>query len=98
MSAPVWKFEHSAECQAPREFVWAYWTNIKNWNDPPARFELHGAFAPGARLVTILPDQQLESVVREVLDQREALIEMNFAGAIVRFRWKFDQIAPRRTR
>ncbi len=98
MSTTLWTFEHAAECKAPREFVWAYWTDVRNWDDPPARFELDGAFALGARLTTILPGQRLESVVREVNDGREALIEMDFAGANVGFRWRFEEIAAQGTR
>jgi hypothetical protein len=99
MTAPVWKFEHSAECEAPRAFVWNYWTDVRNWDDPPATFELHGTFSEGTRLFTILPDQRLESVIREVHEEHETLIEMEVAGAVVGFCWKFADIVPeRRTR
>ena len=42
MSEPVWTFEHAVECGVPRAFVWEYWTNPANWDDPPARFEFDG--------------------------------------------------------
>jgi len=97
MSAVAWKFEHSAECDAPRAFAWSFWTDVTNWDDPPARFELDGYFSEGARLITVLPTQRLESVIREVHEGREALIEMKIAGAVIGFRWKFTEITPKRT-
>jgi hypothetical protein len=94
----LWEFQHSAECQAPREFAWKYWTNPENWDDPPARFEFDGPFAVGTRLTTVLPGQRLESVIREIVDERDAVIEMEVMGARVRFRWRFEDLAADRTR
>ncbi len=68
MTEPAWEFEHSIECNAPREFCWGYWTNIANWDDPPARFHLEGPFANGSRTTTELPGQTLHSVIRDVED------------------------------
>ena len=87
MTEPAWTFEHALECGAPREFAWKYWTNPANWDDPSARFEFDGAFAVGTRIRTILPEQTLESVIREVEKPDTALIEMEVASARLRFRW-----------
>jgi hypothetical protein len=98
MSEAIWEFVHSVECGAPREFAWAYWTNAENWDDPPARFEFDGPFVVGTRLKTILPRQELESVIREVVDGCSALIEMDVMGAVVAFEWSFEAFDGRRTR
>lgn len=94
----VWEFAHAVECAAPREFAWAYWTNAENWDDPPARFEFDGPFVVGTRLKTILPGQELESVIREVVEGRSARIEMDVIGAVVAFEWSFEELDGRRTK
>jgi len=73
---PCWQFQRSVDCNVPRQFAWNYWTNIANWNDPPASFHLDGPFANGSRLTTTLPDQILQSVIRHVIADHEAIIEM----------------------
>ena len=98
MNPPLWTFEHTVECEVPREFAWNYWTNPANWDDPPARFEFDGPFAVGTTLTTILPEQKLKSVIREVEPGTAALIEMDVAGATVEFRWKFGELARERTK
>ena len=98
MSEAVWEFAHSVECAAPREFAWAYWTNAENWDDPPARFEFDGPFAVGTRLKTILPEQELESVIREVVQGRSARIEMDVMSAVVAFCWEFEELDKGRTK
>ena len=88
---PVWQFEYSVECQAPADFAWKYWTNIANWSDPPAEFEINGPFAPGSQVTTRIPGQEpLHSTIRDVVPGRAATIEMQLPGAILRFRWRFD--------
>jgi len=98
MSEPLWTFEHAVECGAPRVFAWEYWTNPANWDDPPARFEFDGPFRAGTRLTTVLPGQRLQSVIREILPEREALIEMELLRATVQFRWRFEELAAERTK
>jgi hypothetical protein len=98
VDAPIWEFTHAIECETPREFAWAYWTNAENWDDPPARFEFDGRFAAGTRLTTILPGQKLESVIREVVEGRAARIEMEAMGAVVEFQWRFGDSGEMRTR
>jgi hypothetical protein len=95
---PIWQFQHSVDCNAPCQFVWDYWTNIANWNDPPAGFHLDGPFAAGSRLTTSLPDQTLHSVIRDVIADREAIIEMQLADATLSYHWKFESLSDDRTR
>ena len=98
---PVWRFQHSVNCNAPRQFAWTYWTNVANWNDPPARFHLDGPFDVGAHLTTNLPGQTLHSVIREVVKASptdEAIIDMQLPGAILSFHWKFESLSQDRSR
>ena len=95
---PAWQFQHSVDCNTPRQFAWDYWTNIANWNDPPARFHLDGPFDVGSQLTTSLPGQTLRSVIRDVIADREAIIEMQLPDAILSFHWKFENLSEHRTR
>lgn len=96
MEGAAWDFQHSVECKASREFAWKYWTNIANWDDPPAKFELDGPFEAGSRCTTILPDQTLHSVIRNVRAERQATIEMQLLDAIVSFHWSFEELSKDR--
>jgi hypothetical protein len=95
---PAWQFQTSLDCNASRHFVWSYWTNIANWDDPPATFHLDGPFAVGSRLTTILPGQSFQSVIRDLKPDREATIEMQLPNAILSFHWKFESISEQGTR
>lgn len=96
-SGPVWQFQHSVDCNAPRQFAWDYWTNIANWNDPPASFHLDGPFDVGSQLTTSLPGQTFHSVIRDVIVGREATIEMQLADAVLSFHWTFEALSQNRT-
>jgi hypothetical protein len=98
MNEPVWTFEHSVECAASCKFAWAYWTNVANWNDPPAKFELDGPFAVGSRLTTTLPNQTMHSVIRYVEAGCAATIEMRVPDGLLSFNWKFEDLSEMRSR
>ena len=93
----AWKFQHSVDCSVPRQFAWDYWTNVANWDDPPAAFHLDGPFATGSQITTSLPGQVLHSVLRDVADH-EATIEMQLPGAILRFHWRFEIVTEKTSR
>lgn len=93
-----WEFEHFAECNAPRDFCWRYWTDVANWDDPPARFSLEGPFADGSRITTELPGQTLVSLIRDVREGRAATIEIALPNALFSFHWSFDDLEWKRTR
>jgi hypothetical protein len=100
-SEPVWEFQHSVDCNTPRHFAWNHWTDIANWNDPPASFHLDGPFDVGSRLTTNLPGQILHSIIREVVNgygTDEATIEMQLPGAILSCHWTFESLSENRTR
>ena len=98
MSEPVWEFQHSVECRATRPFAWRYWTNIANWDDPPAKFDLEGPFDIGSRLTTTLPGQTWHSVIRDLKPDCEATIEMQLPDALLSFHWRFEDLAEDRVR
>jgi hypothetical protein len=98
MSQPAWTFQHSIECNTSRGFAWAYWTDIANWSDGPAKFELDGPFDVGSQLTTTLPGQTLHSVIRHVDPGRRATIEMQLPDCTLFFNWEFEELAAARTR
>jgi hypothetical protein len=87
----AWETRHSVETRASVEFAWRYWTDVRNWDDPPARFEFSGPFVAGARGLTHLPEQApIEWFVREVSSGTAATIEIPADGAVLSFEWKFE--------
>jgi hypothetical protein len=96
---PAWEAEHSEEADASPDFAWRYWTNVANWDDPPAQFELDGPFAVGARGLTRIPGQEpIHWIIREVTPGEAAIIEILLDGAALAIEWKFAELAEGRTR
>src|SRR5260370_33791167 len=90
---------YSVERDASPAFAWNYWTNIANWADPPAEFELDGPFAVGSREVTRLRGREpLRWLFREIAPHKAATIERQLEGAALSFEWRFDGLADGRTR
>jgi hypothetical protein len=99
MESIPWEITHSVETNASPDFAWNYWTDVKNWDDPPAKFELEGPFASGSRGITQLPGQPpLRWFIREVHPPHGATIEMQLEGATVSFQWRLLALADGRTR
>ena len=99
MATVPWEITHSVETNASLAFAWQYWTNIANWDDPPAEFELDGPFAIGSRGATRLPGQEpLRWLIREITPPNAATIEMSLEGAALSFEWRFVGLADGRTR
>jgi hypothetical protein len=95
----AWEMRHSVETSASADFAWTYWSDVSNWEDPPARFELEGAFAAGAHGVTHLPGQApLRWFVRSVTPGEAATIEIPVEGAAMSFEWRFAPLPDGRTR
>ena len=91
--------EHSVEADVSTAFAWKFWTDVKNWDDPPAQFALEGPFAEGSHGTTVLPGQQpLRWCVRHVRSERSATIEMELDRATLGFEWHFDAVADDRTK
>lgn len=99
MTTPTWEIAHSVETNASPAFAWNFWTDVANWVDPPARFELDGPFATGVRGTTWLPGQEpLHWFIRDVTPPSSATIEMSLDGASVSFHWRFEGLADGGTR
>jgi hypothetical protein len=94
----VWQFQYSINCRAPRDFVWRYWANVANWNDPPAEFHIDGPFATGSQITTKLPGQTLHSVIRHVSPDSEAIIDLKLPGAVFTFHWTLEGLPGNQTR
>ncbi len=98
MSDVVWETSHSVETHVSVEFAWRYWSDVRNWDDPPARFEFSGAFVSRARGFTHLPGQPpIEWFVRDVKPGAAATIEIPADGASLFFEWRFEPTGDVRT-
>lgn len=98
MATASWEITHSVEANASPALAWEYWTDIANWNDPPAKFELNEPFSTGSRGLTRLPGQEpLHWLIREVNPPTAATIEINLDDAILSFEWRFAGLADGRT-
>ncbi len=99
MASVAREITYSVETNASPAFAWHYWTNIANWDDPPAEFELDGPFATGSRGATRLPRQEpVHWFIRDVAPPSAATIEMSLDGAALLFVWRFVGLADERTR
>jgi hypothetical protein len=94
----AWLLEHSVEADVSATFAWTFWTDVTNWDDPPARFVLDGPFAPGSVGMTLLPGQDpLRWRIQEVQSGSCATIEVELDRATLSFTWRFDPVSDRRT-
>jgi len=95
----AWEMTHAVETNASPAFAWNYWTDVANWDDPPAKLDLDGSFASGSRGTTRLPGQEpLEWIIGEVTPPKAATIEMQLEAATLSFEWRFVGLADGRTR
>ena len=95
----MWTLEHSVEADVSRSFAWSWRTDITNWNDPPAQFQLDGPFANESWGTTQLPGQQpLRWQIRDVRPGAAFTIAMPLDRAVLAFEWRFDAMSDRRTR
>jgi hypothetical protein len=99
MTDLAWEMTHSVETDADVEFAWKYWSDVRNWDDPPATFELEGAFAEGARGSTWVGEQlTMHWFVRNVKARESATIEVQLDGAVMAFTWGLEATDAGRTR
>jgi hypothetical protein len=93
------KLEHSVEAGVTTSFAWSRRTDIKNWDDPPAQFQLDGPFASGSWGRTLLPGQEpLRWQIREVRPGAAFTMEVLLDGAVIAFEWLLDAVSNHRTR
>lgn len=99
MGDVAWEISHSVETNASSAFAWTYWTNVANWSDPPAEFELDGPFAAGSRGMTHFPGAESRQWrIREVHPMESFTLETQLDGATLSFEWRFEPVPGTRTR
>jgi hypothetical protein len=80
-------------------FAWNWRTDIKNWDHPPAQFQLDGPCAEGSWGTTRLPGQEpMRWHIRDVRIGTSFIIEMPLDRAVLSFEWVFDAMSNGRTR
>jgi hypothetical protein len=93
------QLEESVEAEVSPSFAWSWRTDINNWDDPPAQFQLDGPFASGSWGTTLLPGQDpLRWQIGEVRPGTAFIIEMPLDRAVLSFEWLFDAVSNHRTR
>jgi Polyketide cyclase / dehydrase and lipid transport len=87
----AWEIAHSVDAKASLAFVWTYMTNVANWDDPPAKFELDGPFTAGSLGTTCIPGQEpLHWRLREINPMESYTLEMTLDRATLLFEWRFE--------
>ena len=99
MNDIAYQVEHSVDVPVSRAFAWAWRTDVRNWDDPPAQFQLDGSFVAGSWGTTRLPGQELlRWQIRDVEPLSSFVIEMPLDRATLSFEWQFEAISDRQTR
>jgi hypothetical protein len=99
MNKSACELEHSVEAEVSPSFAWSWRTDVKNWDDPPAQFQLDGPFARGSWGTTRLPGQApMRWQLREVRPGTSFVIEMPLDQAVLSFEWAFEPVSNSRTR
>src|SRR2546426_517750 len=89
MNDVVYQVEHSVEAPVSPAFAWDWRTDVRNWDDPPAQFQLDGPFAAGSWGTTRLPGQEpLRWQIRDVQPGKSFVMEMPLDRATLSFEWR----------
>jgi hypothetical protein len=98
--AAAWACERSIDVDVPVAFAWRYMTDVRNWSDPPAEFELAGPFVEGARGATRMPDRAplVWTLCNVRTGQSYTIASSSFLeGATLLAHWRFDQPSEHRS-
>jgi hypothetical protein len=99
MSEIVWRIEHTLEADVSATFAWNFWSNVANWDDPPAEFILDGPFVAGSIGTTRIPGQDpIRWRIRDVLPGACATIEIELDRATASFTFSFEAVSATRTK
>ena len=93
------QLEHSIEADVSPSFAWSWRTDVNNWVDPPAQFQLDGPFACGSWGTTRFPGQEpIRWQIRDVRPGISFVIDMPLKEAVLSFEWDFEPVSNHRTR
>ncbi len=96
MRNSAWEIAHSVETHATQAFAWEFMSNVANWNDPPARFQILSPFVTGGRGTTQMPDQPpQEWQLADVTPMESYTIEFPLDRASLSFKWTFHPLSDR---
>jgi hypothetical protein len=99
MNDAAWQIEHAVDVDVSVSSAWRWRTDVNNWEDPPARFQLDGPFASGSWGTTLIPGQEpWRWQVRDVRPGELFVIEMPLDDAVLAFEWSFHALSDQRTR
>jgi hypothetical protein len=92
------RLEHAVDVDVPASFAWRWRTDITNWDDAPAQFQLEGPFDTGSWGTTLVPGQPpIRWQLRDVQRPRWFVIDMPLDRAVLSFEWMFESMSERRT-
>ena len=90
---------HSVEAAVSVAFAWSWRADVSNWDDPPATFQLDGAFAAGSWGSTFFPGREaLRWLISDVKPGRAFTLELPLDQAVLSFEWTFEALSDERTR
>lgn len=90
----AWETSHSVDAEASAGFAWSYLTDISNWDDPPATFQLDGPFREGAEGATLMPDEEPRRWrIARVTAGESYVLEMDLEGAKLSFHWRCEPVS-----
>jgi hypothetical protein len=99
MTNKALQLEQSVEAEVSLSFAWRWRTDVENWVDPPAEFQLDGPFASGSWGTTHFPGQEpMRWQIRDVRPTTAFIIDMPLDGAVLSFEWTFEPLSGHRTR
>jgi hypothetical protein len=95
----AWEITQSVDAGVTPAFAWTYMTNVANWDDPPATFELDGPFSAGSSGTTRIPGQAPRQWrLREVNPMASYVLETALEDAAMSFEWRFEARLDGKTR
>ncbi len=102
MNKPAWQFEHSVECNANKDFVWSFWTDVSNWERIEGKavewIRLDGPFATGSNGATKMPGQEPHHwKIAQLIPGSLGVIEMTLEGATFHNRMRVEALGAERT-
>ena len=90
MSEAAWETSHSVESNVSPGLAWSFMTNVANWDDPPATFELEGPFEAGTNGTTRFPGQEPRRWrIAQVNAGSSYELVMPLDGATISVEWRF---------